>query len=100
MGWGSPDSSQHGWAQEWEPVAIKVVPNTDHAQREVAALERVQQAWEQLPGSRHVIKLLEAHSHTKQSTGAQMHIVTRYTAVIKSRTADSMLICMLQPACV
>jgi len=52
VGWGSPDSPQLGWAKDWEPVAIKIVENSDHARREVAALQRVQQALEQLPGTR------------------------------------------------
>ncbi|KAL0037372.1 hypothetical protein WJX79_004411 [Trebouxia sp. C0005] len=79
VGWGSPGSPQLGWPEGWEPVAIKIVPNSDHAQREVAALQRVQQALEQLHGSRHVIQHLESHIHTTRPTGAsQMYIVTRY----------------------
>ncbi|DBA82723.1 TPA: hypothetical protein ACH3X1_006954 [Trebouxia sp. C0004] len=79
MGWGSPDSPQRGWAEGWEPVAIKIVRNSNHAQREVAALQRVQQALEQLPGSRHVIQLLESYTHTRQPSGVpSMYIVTRY----------------------
>jgi len=78
VGWGSPDSPQLGWAKDWEPVAIKIVENSDHARREVAALQRVQQALEQLPGSCHVVQLVEAHTHTKQATAeSQMHIITR-----------------------
>ena len=101
MGWGSPDSHQLGRANDWEPVAIKIVENSDHARREVTALRRVQQAVEQLPGSCHVIQLVEAHPHTKQLTGeSQMHIITRYAAVMQSRTAESALVCMLQLMCV
>ncbi len=78
VGWGSPDSPQLGRAEGWEPVAIKIVRNSDHAQREVTALQEVQQALEQLPGRRHVVQLLESHTHTKQPAGeSQMHIVTR-----------------------
>ena len=78
VGQGSPDSPQLGWAKGWEPVAIKITRNTDHARREVAALQKVQQTSKRLPGRRHVIQLLESYTNTAQPTGVSwMYIVTK-----------------------
>lgn len=77
VGEGPPGSPQPGWTQGWEPVAIKMTPNTSVAKQELTSLQEVQQALKQLPGRGHVIQLLDSYVVAQSNGVSMMYIVTR-----------------------
>ena len=88
---GSPQtgSPQTGWTQGWEPVAIKLTRSSHAAKQEVACLQKVRYAMEQLPGHHHVIQLLDSYTCTEPSGVSWTYIISRWVAVVQHHAQHS-----------